>query len=309
MPCLRFSIVASVLCAGLFLPRVDAQEATPSIDAEWLFSHDSDKFDEARISLGYRYANGWGVNANLARYRAPDWSASGRCLAATYARREASRSLEAALGATRTGNHTMLAGRFDYLQSLTENTALGLSAERDVVDSVQGINQGIAYTTLMLVADHNFGPRSNVGIATGQTWFSDDNRRPILRMRWNYELLPEHGLSAYLKTRHYRNTRPYHGNYYAPERLGEASLGLSWRTALNDHVVFFTGADAGRQRVDHDANVSIWNVLAGLQSHRRAPVQWRIALEISNNAPSMFSQSEGSYRYFSLTGYLRIPLY
>jgi hypothetical protein len=36
--------------------------------------------------------------------------------------------------------------------------------------------------------------------------------------------------------------------------------------------------------------------------------RWRIALEVTNNAASMFSQASDAYRYMSLSGYLFIPL-
>ncbi|MDR3323467.1 MAG: hypothetical protein LBS89_04605 [Zoogloeaceae bacterium] len=53
---------------------------------------------------------------------------------------------------------------------------------------------------------------------------------------------------------------------------------------------------------------AIWSMLLGLQSHRRVPFQWRVALETTNNSESMFSGSSGSYRYTSLSGYMLIPL-
>ncbi|MDR3056407.1 MAG: hypothetical protein LBU53_13615 [Zoogloeaceae bacterium] len=283
------------------------EEADPALTAKWLYSHDSDEFDEYRISAGYEYANGFGVSANAAHYSAPGWSATGRGVAATYAQRNASRNLEATLGVTRTKDHQALAGSLDYIEHLTKDTGLGFSLERDVVDSVQSIDQGIHYTALMLVAEHDFTPRFSVGAAAGQTWFSDHNRRPILRTRWNYELIQDSGFSTYLKTRHYKNSHAYQGNYYAPEKLGEASIGLFWRTALGDQMVFFAGGDAGRQRTE-DNHQSIWSLQAGLQAPRRAPVQWRVALEKSNYTSSLSNQPDESYRYFSLTGYLLFPL-
>jgi hypothetical protein len=89
----------------------------------------------------------------------------------------------------------------DYLRHITTDTGLGVSAGRDVVDSEPGIEKGLTYNSLLLVFDHQFTSRFSVGIAVGALWFSDDNTRPLLRTRWNDEVVANSGLNAYIKTR------------------------------------------------------------------------------------------------------------
>jgi hypothetical protein len=76
------------------------------------------------------------------------------------------------------------------MRHITQSTSLGVSAERDVVDSIAGIEQGLTYNSLMRVLDHQFTPRFTVGAVAGATWFSDHNTRPMLRTRWSYDPLP-----------------------------------------------------------------------------------------------------------------------
>jgi len=285
-----------------------AEERPPEFHGAWRTTHDTDQFNEHMLSAGYRFSNGWGFEAAAMHYRAPGWSANGQGLRATYARKTPERDYTAFLGVHSVDGHQLVAGSLDYLERLTPDSALGVSLERDIVDSVEGIEKGLTYTALMLVAEHQFTPRFGVGVAAGGTRFSDHNSRPILRTRWNYELLPDHGFSTYLKTRYYENTHPYQGNYYAPETLNEFSLGLAWRTALSDSIVLATEADAGRQWVDHDERKRIWSARLALQSPRRQPIQWKIALEVSNNTGSQFDSASEHYRYNSLGAYLVIPL-
>lgn len=274
-----------------------------------MFSHDTDQFNENIVAAGYRFANGFGVDALATYYRAPDnWSANGQGLRATYARKITEREINASLGVHDVGSHQLLAGNLDYLERLNRDSAIGLSLERDIVDSVKGIDKGITYTALMLVLEHQFTPRFGVGAAAGTTFFSDSNSRPIIRMRWNYDLLPDDGLSTYLKLRYYENTRSYQGNYYAPDSLGDASLGLAWRTALSDNIVLLAEGDAGRQEVDHNDRSSVWSGRLSLQSPRRSDIQWKIALEVSNYAGSQFDPTATNYRYYSLGAYLVVPL-
>jgi hypothetical protein len=271
------------------------------------YSNDSDHFQEERGNLGYLFAKGWGLGASLTHYSAPDFAATGRGGYGLYREHDAQQTTDARLGVMDTDGHTTVTGALDYMRHITASTGLGVSAERDVVDSIPGIEKGLTYNSLMLVLEQQFTPRLNVGAVAGALRFSDDNTRPILRTRWNYELVTNSGLNAYIKTRTYSDSNPNQGNYYSPRWLNEYSGGLSWRTALNDKVVFFVSADAGRQNTP-DAADNIWSVRGGLQNHRSRIVQWQIAVETTNNRASGFMVGGTGYRYTSVTGRLLFPL-
>jgi hypothetical protein len=286
----------------------DGPGAYGALIGDMVYSNDSDHFQEERGSLGYLFANGWGLAASLTHYGAPDWSATGRGGYAVYRQHSAQQTVDALLGVMDTDGHTTGTGTVDYMRKITASTGLGVSVERDVVDSIQGIEQGLTYNSLALVLDHQFTPRFNVGAVAGALWFSDNNTRPILRTRWNFELVANSGLNLYVKTRTYSDSNPYQGNYYSPRWLNEYSGGLSWRTAISNKVVFFVSADAGRQNTS-DATSNIWSARAGLQNHRSRRVQWQIAVETTNNMASGFMSGGGTgYRYTSVMGRLMIPL-
>ncbi|MGF6854544.1 hypothetical protein OKW29_003431 [Paraburkholderia sp. CI3] len=271
------------------------------------YSNDSDHFEEERGNLGYLFANGWGLGASITHYSAPGWSATGSGAYGLYYQHDAKQTVDGRLGVMDTDGHTTVTGTLDYMRHITADTGLGVSAGRDVVDSIPGIEKGLTYNSLLLVFDHQFTSRFNVGVAAGALRFSDDNTRPILRTRWNYEVAANSGLNAYIKTRTYYNSNPDQGNYFSPRWLNEASGGISWRTAIGDKVVFFVNADAGRQNLP-DAASNIWSVRGGLQNHRSRTVQWQVAVETTNNRASGFAVGGSSYRYTSVTGRLLIPL-
>ena len=269
-------------------------------------SRDSDHFDTNKLNAGYLFSSGWGLGFNVSHFSSPGWSASGKGLFAQYQQRDQERTVEARLGATQTKGHTLATGMLDYMQRVGDKTWLGVSAERDVVESMRGIESGMHYDALMLVLDQQFTKQFNVGAVLGATRFSDNNTRPILRTRWNYELVEGSGLNAYVKTRNYHNSRPYQGSYFAPENLGEYSAGLSWRTALPGPIAFFANADVGRQRIDGDHN-GIWSARIGLQNHHTSKALWQVALETSNNRAASISGGVDHYRYTSLTARLVYP--
>lgn len=281
--------------------------AAGMVTARWHASKDTDDFSVRRAAVGYLWNKGWGLEARTSHYSAPGWDASGTAVSGVYHSQTKERLLGARLGSDVTNGSQTTIGMLDYLRYLSPTTAVGISLERDVIDSVRSIESGINYTAGMLVLDHAFGPRASVGASLGNIWYSDGNERRQLRTRWNYELIQESGLNSYVKTRHFRNTEPYNGYYFAPEEAEEYSLGLSWRKALTDGVTLLLQGDAGRQFVDGEAK-GLWNALVGLQSSHRARVRWRLALEARNDASSNRSVAAEDYRYTMLSGYLFLPL-
>lgn len=284
----------------------DGPDKYGALTGDTLFSNDSDHFNEERANLGYLFPNGWGLGASVTHYDAPDWSDYGRGLYGQYRQHDAQQTVDARLGVMDTGGNTALTGMLDYMRHISGDTSLGVSAERDVVDSIIGLEQGLTYNSLMLVLDHQFTPRFTVGAVAGAMWFSDHNTRPMLRTRWNYELVANSGLNAYIKTRNYYDSNPYLGDYYSPRWLSEYSGGLSWRTALSDKAVFFVSADLGRQNTEN-GGVNIWRARIGLQNHRSRTMQWQVAVETTNNHAAGFAGGGGGYRYTSVTGRLLFP--
>lgn len=294
----------AMLLGGLLATSVvgaGAQVVSGSMQA----SHDSDSFNEQKVSLAYRSAPGWGLSAGALRYTAPGWSESGTTLAATYKQADAVRQIDASVGVARIAQHDHLTATLNYMQQWLPSTSVGVSAERDFINSERGIQAGLNYNTVVGVVDHAFTDRFNVGVAAGWAFFPNDNQRPILRTRWNYLLNDQYGLNAYLKTRSYRNSRPGQAEYFSPSHLNEASLGLSSRFVVADVVTMNASVDAGQQRIDGDTH-AIWSAVFGVASRRGSKVDWMVGLE-ATNASSLFTIRADSYRYTSAVARISVP--
>lgn len=290
-------------CSGtLICTGAAAQQA---ITGAFNASHDSDGFNERKQSAGYTGPQGWGVQLGAAQYYAPGWSANAAVLSGTYKAQSAQRQLHAAVGVARIAQHDHWVGSADYLQQMQPGTSLGFSVERDAVNSQLGLQRGLAYTALALVADHAFTDRFNVGVAGGTTLFSHSNQRPLLRTRWSYALDERYGLNAFVKTRSYHNSNPNRAEYFSPNHLNEASLGGSVRWAVADNTVLNASLDTGRQWVDGSSQ-QIWSAALGLASSRESKVQWRLGLEASNSASAAASQT-AFYRYATAALRVSIP--
>ncbi|MGE5450382.1 MAG: hypothetical protein ACM3VZ_00890 [Acidobacteriota bacterium] len=295
---------AMLLGAVLATAGVGACAQAVSVSAQ--ASHDSDSFNEQKLTLGYRGSMGWGLTAGTLRYTAPGWSENGTTLAATYKQADASRQMDASVGVARIAQHDHAVGTFNYMRAWTDSTSAGVSAERDFINSQRGIEAGLAYNTVVGVIDHAFTDRFNVGVAGGWSFFPHDNRRPLLRTRWNYLVDDQVGLNAYLKTRSYRNTRPGQVEYFSPGHLNEASLGLSVRFAVGSLLNFNASVDGGQQRIDDDTH-GVWSLAFGLASRRGSAIDWMVGVE-ATNAASLFTVRQDAYRYTSAVARISIPL-
>ena len=304
---LPFALLA-LAAAQAFSGTARAQQAgQPQVTARWLFSNDTDNFSSERVALGYLWSNGWGLEARASHFSSPGWSADGQTLSGVYRSHTEDTQIDARLGLDQTRHSSSMAGMLDAMHRLTPDTSAGVSLERDVVDSVVSIDNHIRYTAAAAVLDHAFTDRANVGASLGNIWYSDGNQRRLLRTRWNYEVVKDSGLNAYVKTRHFWDTDPYNGYYFAPDRVQEYSVGMSWRTALTDSVVLVAQGDGGRQFIDGEGQ-GLWYAQIGLESRPRAPVQWRVAFEVRNDAGSARDPNATNYRYSMLAGYLLFPL-
>lgn len=295
-------------CLLGMLPLAATAQAAPlpAVSAGVDASDDSDGFTEFKPWAQYEAASGWGLRAGWQRYALENWSVTGRSLRATHRRQTEQYHWTAQLGVSRTAGHTQAVGLLDAMHRLGDATSVGVSLERDIVNSRRGLEGGLHYNAAMLVLDQQFHPRLSMGVAAGSNWFSNDNRRDVLRTRWTFTLSEDRGWYIYAKTRNYRNSNPYRSAYFSPERLNEATLGLLWRTALTDRLVISAHMDSGRQYID-GAGQPAWSAGLYLSSPQRAAVQWKLGLESSQDQASALRSSAGSYRYTSAVAQLRLP--
>ena len=291
--------------------QAHSAEATATTNSAYVLggvdvSNDSDGFNEFKPWAQYEASSGWGLRAGWQQYRMDGWSENGQNLYVTHDKKSKLWSSQARLGVNSTGSHENLVGAWDANYQVLPSTAVGLSLDRDIVNSRRSLQQGLTATSALGVLDHQFLPRLSVGAAFGSTWFSDDNRRDMLRTRWTFTVSEDQGWYLYALTRHYRNSKPYNGNYFAPERFREAALGVMWKKAITDHVVLSVNADAGRQYIDGEGQ-QLWHAGVYLSSPHRAAVQWKVGLTSSQDHASALSTSNSGYRYTSLSAYMRVP--
>lgn len=137
-----------------------------------------------------------------------------------------------------------------------------LSWEKGLVDSVASLNGNIRFEATTLAVDKTFAERWNVAVAGTRQRFTDDNTRDQVRTRASVRIDDDLGIGLYVRTRQYWNSRPFNGNYFAPDTLREILGGVSLRRRIPGWPVVASGwVDAGQQTIDGSSTgIRSWQV-------------------------------------------------
>ncbi|NZA27763.1 hypothetical protein H0E84_15395 [Luteimonas sp. SJ-92] len=170
-----------------------------------------------------------------------------------------------------------------------------LFVERDLLETRGGTELGRMSTFAGAAIDQPLGGRLSGTLLAGLQDFGDDNLRTHLRGNLVHALLPEQGISLQLRTRYYRNSEPYAGDYYSPEWYGEALGVLALRRVIGGYT-WRAAAGIGRQRSADDDWKRARMVQVGLETPRWKQSWLRLDAGYSDT-PVATSTGAGSYSY------------
>lgn len=94
-----------------------------------------------------------------------------------------------------------------------------LFIEREIVETDQGLTQGIYYTFVGASSDLAIGEKTTLALTAGVQEFTGENERLHLRGRLIQVVAPEAGVSAHLDARYFHSTAPGEFDYFSPENF------------------------------------------------------------------------------------------
>ncbi len=245
-----------------------------SLGGSYFFSTDTDGNDIHQQTLdGWRaVSEALDIGASLGR---TSFKQSGRHStrgALRYDFREAGFASRGDIGLERLGGRSFVTGDM-VVETYRGAWTLAAGLERALVDSEQGIDQGLSATTAYALADWS-REEHGAAVILSRTAYTDNNSRNRLRTRL-WKSVCDCGLSVQLATESYSNSRPYTGNYFSPDRYDRVlgGIGVRHRTP---HGVFSGRAEYGVQRVDGEQQPS-HTITASFESARQpGGWQWRV---------------------------------
>lgn len=171
--------------------------------------------------------------------------------------------------------------------------------EKDLVESAPSLKQGITYSAYTLAADKEITPRFVLSGVAGRLDFSDNNKRDLFRLKANYVVLEDMGLSVYAKTRHYGDSHPGGGLYFSPDSFDDYLGGVRIRRrvgALRGMVSAYL--EAGRQKANGvGMPAHAWQIQ--MESFPNRPWHYNLAIgaQSTNESGSSQTSADSHYRY------------
>ncbi len=277
-------------------PSRDRASSRHAVGGEFFYSSDSDGTEVARAAADYdvraasadRYL---GVRVERAWYNpnARGWEKRDR-IYLRAADRFGDWQLRARVG---TDGHTVVGS-----VSLNDGARLRKEffAERDIVETPQGLDRGIYSTFAGATVDVPIDERNVFTALAGLQAFTGDNVRLHLRGSFVHVLRPQWGLSAQLRGRYFHSSDPAEFDYYSPRWYGEVLPVVQMRRFVSGWELV-GAAGLGLQR-DSSSN---WRSSRYAHANFRNQVSssdWWLTGDFTyTNTPSVSGTSNSGYSY------------
>ncbi|MFZ5719723.1 MAG: hypothetical protein ACOY5Y_09710 [Pseudomonadota bacterium] len=157
-------------------------------------------------------------------------------------------------------------------------------AEREIIETPQGLMRGLYYTFVGAASDIRLGGRSNLAIVGAVQAFTGRNERLHLRGNLVRELGEDWGLTAQIRARYFHSTRPGEFDYFSPR----------------DHVQVMPTLQVRRR-----LNGWRYTVAAGLGAQRQTGGRWRSARAL--NAEIASPATAAGWSFNSTVAYSDTP--
>ncbi len=186
----------------------------------------------------------------------------------------------------------MLEGQLDF--KVTDSTSAELAMNRERVEALNSLEQGIYYTLFNLAVEQQLNARWSMVAVGGALFFSDDNNRPFVKAKLIYELLPEHGITAQVRYRQFHSTRDDSNNYFNPNQYNESMLAFSIKRKIEGWIAQGI-AGIGKQYVNDDPSTNAFLLELTITNPPMQQIFFRTRLGYNQSAG--FQGPDYAYRY------------
>lgn len=285
---IRFAMIATLVAAG--------SQAQMAVLGDVSTSGDAEHFHTLRLRAGdlFRYASPFdytGAAAQTTRYTRTGWheDAPAALLLWRKQNRVTLAGTVGEAGVVRVAGRTRLIGDATWSLRPNERTGVEFLAAGDLIDTKPALERATAYTFFGVSGERQLTPRFTVIGLAGYQRFTDHNDRVHLRGRLIWMLVPEHGISAQLRWRHYESGQlDVGGAYFNPARYQEWQGGLAIRKRHAGWVWSGTLA-GGREEVDHRPHAT---ALAEIRAEGALAGETRLMLHASYNRSAGFAAAD-----------------
>ncbi len=250
-------LACTLLALGLVAALPAAAQSGPALRADGFMSSDSDGNDVQRHSLGWDVSrqdieHWWGLRFERARFSGDGWSEREERLYLRAAGGDGGWRWRGEVGSN--GDDLLGSASIHSTDAYRKEFFL----ERDVLETRQGMEEGLLSTFAGAAMDFPLSERWSANGLVGLQDFGGDNLRRHVRAAVVYGLVPSQGLSLQLRVRQANDSVRQEADYFAPGRyrqaLGVVSMrrfvgGYQWRATAGYGRQDFTGVGSQPSRL------------------------------------------------------------
>jgi hypothetical protein len=292
---IRTGIAMALLLACAGVARADDGAARLALRADAWASSDADGNETQKLALGWDVSHRdldhwWGAKVEHARFSGSGWSEREQRIYLAGAGDLGEWLWEGKAGS----NGDDLLGSFSVHSQ--DPWRKEFFVERDTLETRRGAQRGLVQTFAGASIDMPLSQRwSATALAGAQDFGDGDNLRTHLRGNLVFALAPEQGISLQLRTRYYRNSEAFEGDYYSPPWYGEALGVLAWRRHIGGYQ-WSARAGWGRQRSAGDESKRARMLGVGLETPRWKDAWLRVDAGYTDT-PVLADTGAGRYAY------------
>ena len=196
-------------------------------------------------------------------------------------------ALKGGIGVGTLNNRNYLVGDMTGMKFLNSNSMVSLGVSGDIVNSVNGLAQGISQSTVTAGYDY-YNDVGGISISGFQNFYTDGNKQTGGTLQpYVYTSVP--GVYVYVKEKYYATQNPNDPNYYSPGNYSRTTGGVGWRKAVGENV--YSGwADYGTSNAD-GYHSPAWSAKFAVDHVENKSLTYGVAVGTDVS-------SAGNYQYF-----------
>ena len=299
----RFVMFALGLAGAADAAVADSDGFVRGAGAAVFMSRDNENFSTQRIAIEYlpRYKHIeslTGVRLTAHRYRQNNWSRDGQQLTVLHRNIDpaTANGWQVEAGLFRQGGYDLLTADGSYRTALAKHTGLELLINRDAVETVNALDNGVHFNFVGAGVEQELDPHITlVGLGARQE-FSDGNNRNHVRLKLIAQPKLDLGLTLQARYRTYTSSGASL-TYFNPSHYDETMLALGWRQRLRGWATSLT-IGAGQQHVAGSPGTPTRLLEAAIQS----PPSHHSTLRLRGGLNQSASFNGPDYRYSYMQG-------
>lgn len=222
-------ILIMLMLIPMLIPMLaSAQELTNSIK-----NTDDSEVTSKIFTTSIKFKE-FGISASKTDYQTSLYNKSSSGLLLLIDQKKEKYNILGNIGVGFTDNKNYLLGDISAVYKLNKNINLNAGIFGDLIDSNNALNKNITAQGLILGIDSDYD-KFGISARAKNIWYNNHNQQHGYYLKPFYIVVE--GIIIYATKKNYRNTNPYNGLYFSPEKYDRSGIGISTKQRVGSTII------------------------------------------------------------------------